>query len=268
MSATSNDNLSKRLPLGPSLAATPTALNYDGGSNRSRTPGSISHSAVKDGKNLLATFRQNKRRNYSSSIPATATGVRPRQIIGSTGGAASTGASSSPEERTVSYLEMYKSRAPGLARNLEAALDASLANRKNAVAANDDGDDDGDVDGGGGGGDSGAQRNSGGGGGSERRNGGGDEESHTEHHHGNGGRGPNGDVLGASGAKGENDGDSSSSNSDGAASVATAAAAATAVAVAVADAADVATASTTPSPPRMGANGSRGGSPTRPTPEV
>ncbi len=93
------------------------------GNTRPRTPASAS--AVRDGRNLLAAFRNNKRERRDGdggSSPAVAAAVFPTKSNGNSADRSSVG-------KTIDYIERYKFRAPGLARNLEAALDASLATR-------------------------------------------------------------------------------------------------------------------------------------------
>lgn len=95
------------------------------GGSRPRTPASVS--AVRDGRSLLATFRQNKRRDdegggsHDTAVPTHTNGSHRPSAVKPTAG-----------QSTIDYVERYASNAPGLARNLEAALDASLANRRNS----------------------------------------------------------------------------------------------------------------------------------------
>ncbi|CAM9723032.1 unnamed protein product, partial [Laminaria digitata] len=97
---------------------------------RSRTP--RSDSAVKDGRKFLAAFRAQQRRNNpaasvahpSSSSSSSATKMRPTTTespLGVPPGLA--------DDALAQRLDTYQSCAPGLVRNLEAALEASSAVR-------------------------------------------------------------------------------------------------------------------------------------------
>jgi len=231
-----------------------------------RTPASAS--AVRDGRSLLAAFRHNKReRRDGGSSPSVALPAKSQGC------------------KTIDYVESYKSRAPVLARNLETALDASLASRKptsipntipstipststdNAEDAEDDGGFLGTADGKRVGGEvsssdpngnavgpsnvealsaDGESSGSDDGGGSGDEGGG---EASSESTNGDAVRPPDSEVYGADGGR----------NSRGES---------TAAAAAPAAAADVATAVVRPSPPRNSATGGGSGSPAGPTPEV
>lgn len=214
----------------PSSRPTPVAH----GGSRPRTPAAAS--AVRDGRTLLAQFRNSKRRDATSSSPH-ATAVPARHANGSSGPSA---AKSTVGKRTTDHVESYASRAPGLARNLEAALDASLASRRN----NDDTD---------GGGSGGAVLE-------EGKNG--VEASYDTPKKAAALNGvPNGHAVGPSDGETRVERDDESSN--GGASVSTAAAADITAAAAA-----TAVAAAKPSPPRKGAISRSDESPERSTPEV
>lgn len=216
---TTNTNANESAPA-RSIRPTPSAH----GGRRPRTPASAS--AVRDGRSLLAAFRNNKRRDDMSPHDATAV---PADTNGSSGPSA---AKSTDRKSTIDYVERYASRAPGLARNLEAALDASLSRRNTDEKGES-------VD-------------------SSEGNGG-EATYNAPIHPAVVSSGPNGDAFGPS--DGEIHFGHGDESSDSAASLATAAAttaAATATAVAA----------TKPSPPRKDAISSSDGSPARPTPEV
>ena len=119
-----------------------------GSDSRPRTPGSAS--AVRDGRSLLAAFRNSKReRRGLGNPPATAAATVPPGNNRSSADPSSVQKSPS-EKKTIDYVERYKSSAPGLARNLEAALDASLASRvsntQGNTASTDNAEDENDKD--------------------------------------------------------------------------------------------------------------------------
>ena len=208
----------------------PTPRTNGGG--RPRTPASAS--AVRDGRNLLTQFRNNKRRDEPSPQAAAV----PLHANGSS--APSAAKPTSGKSTAVDDVARYASRAPGIARKLEAALDASLANRRNTGETN------GSVVGG--------EDNRG------EPSDAAPEQAALRSSTLDGG--PNGDTVEPSG-RGIGS-DHGVGSSDGAVSAATAAAAAAAPSAG----ATAAVAVTKPSPPKKDAISRSEGSPERLTPEV
>ncbi|CAM9616684.1 unnamed protein product, partial [Ectocarpus sp. 12 AP-2014] len=104
---------------------------------RPRDPGSVS--AVKDGKNLLSAFRRNKRRNrdaIGSGTTSTPPAIPVPHSYVNRSNPSSEG--TLPADKSIVHdLGRFQSGAPGLARNLEAALDASLPQHRRAQAQHD-----------------------------------------------------------------------------------------------------------------------------------
>ncbi|CAM9159674.1 unnamed protein product [Ectocarpus sp. 4 AP-2014] len=221
---------------------------------RPRDPGSVS--AVKDGKNLLSAFRRNKRRNRdaigggTTSTPPAIT--VPHSYVNRSN--PSSEGTLPANKSIVQDLGRFQCGAPGLARNLEAALDASLPQHRRPQAQHDNVGGGGDsVDGD----DLAGVRN------------GGEPKCEKVLQVATEGRSNGGAVAVACGASGnaaelsagDETGDCCGA-SDGDDSNATAAAA-----TAAADA-DAATAASKASPPKKDNNITSEGSPSRPTPEI
>lgn len=231
----------------------PAAVSPLADRSRPRTPASIS--AINDGRSLLASFRTNKRNREATaagSPAATATAAAP-SVHSSSNGNGSSGPSagkSTADKGIVDYLDRFQPPAPGLVRNLEAALDASVPVQRPSEEEGKVGRvvDHGD--------------------GAGVANAGGKASGSSSHR---GTSSPSGGAVGPSGA--DDGGGNSGISSGGGASVATATAAAAttagkaAVAVAAADS-DAATAASKPSAPEKNIERNDWESPARLTPEV
>ncbi|CAM9639205.1 unnamed protein product, partial [Hapterophycus canaliculatus] len=105
----------------------PAASSPRADRGRPRTPGSIS--AINDGRSLLANFRTNKRNRAATPSPAATAAAAVPSVHSSSNGNGSSGPSagkSTADKGIVDYLDRFQPRAPGLVRNLEAALHASV----------------------------------------------------------------------------------------------------------------------------------------------
>lgn len=127
-------------PLRPTgVDATPEKQDKEQQQRRMRTPRSPrSASAVKDGRKYLLAYRQQRGREIPSSAPVKSNTQGGSSTARSGAGAGGIESLSVPQGLTAALserIERYQTRAPGLPRSLETALNASLHGSSKQSAA-------------------------------------------------------------------------------------------------------------------------------------